>query len=92
MHLVPLLLLLGAAIPVALGIRVVPEAKRFVVFRLGRTFRVLEPGLHWILPGIDRAVGVDLNQALPNWQSLSEADLRAQLLQLARSGQLPTSL
>jgi regulator of protease activity HflC (stomatin/prohibitin superfamily) len=92
MDLVQLIFLLAAAIPVLLAVRVVPETERFIVFRLGKLYGVLEPGLRWVLPGLDQVIRVDLNGALPNWQSLSEPDLQAQLRQLALSGQLPTSL
>lgn len=91
MDLVPLLLVLASALPLLLAVRVVPEAQRLVVLRLGRLYAVLGPGLHWVLPGIDRAIRVDLDRALPDWHSLSEADLQARLRQLARRGQLPTS-
>jgi hypothetical protein len=92
MYLVHLLILLLAAIPVFLAVRVVPETQRFVVFRLGRVYGVLEPGLRWVIPGLDQVIRVDLNRAIPNWQSLSESDLQAQLRRLAQSGQLPASL
>lgn len=89
---VHLLVLLAAAILVVLGVRVVPETQRFVVFRRGRLYAVLGPGLRWVLPGLDRVIRVDLDRALPNWQRLSESDLQAQLHRLALSGQLHTSL
>ena len=92
MGLAHLLVLIAAAFPIALGVRVVPEAERFVVFRLGRFFRVFGPGLHWVLPGIDQITRVKLNRALPNWQSMSESDLQAELQRLAVSGQLSTTL
>ena len=50
-----------AAVAVAvLGVRVVREYERAVVFRLGRLLPVRGPGLVLLLPGIDRLVRVDL--------------------------------
>lgn len=48
----------------ALGVRVVNEYDRLVVFRLGRTGpnRVLGPGLRLLIPIIDRPVKVDLRE------------------------------
>jgi regulator of protease activity HflC (stomatin/prohibitin superfamily) len=45
------------------GIRLVPEYQRLVVFRLGRPLdKPKGPGLAFLIPGIDRAVTVDLRE------------------------------
>jgi len=44
------------------AIKVVPEYKRLVVFRLGRSIGSRGPGLVILLPFIDRAVSVDLRE------------------------------
>jgi regulator of protease activity HflC (stomatin/prohibitin superfamily) len=44
------------------AIRVVPEYQRLVVFRLGRCIGQKGPGLILLIPGIDRAVKVDLRE------------------------------
>jgi regulator of protease activity HflC (stomatin/prohibitin superfamily) len=83
------LLLIVPVIPILLSLRIVPESHRYIVLRLGRFHRILQPGLRWVLPGMDRVRGVDLNVALPEWQSLSEAELQSRLRHLAVTGQLP---
>lgn len=44
------------------AIRIVPEYQRLVVFRLGRCIGQKGPGLVLLIPGIDRAVRVDLRE------------------------------
>ncbi len=53
MILLPILcfLLVAFFIP---GLRIVPQQQVWVVQRLGRFKRALEPGLNWIIPGIDQ--------------------------------------
>ena len=41
-------------LPPAIGIAVVPQQRACVVERFGKFRRVLEPGLHFMLPIIDR--------------------------------------
>lgn len=82
------LLLIGSLFQITAGIRIVPESRRFVVLRLGRFHRVLQPGLRWILPGLDQVLRVQLNISVPEWQSLSESDLHARLRELTVTGQL----
>ena len=43
-----------AAIAVIRGICIVPQQQAYVIERLGRFDRVLEPGLTFIIPGVDR--------------------------------------
>ncbi len=58
--------LVAAGIAAALflmGIRVIPEYERGVVFRFGRyTGAVKEAGLRWIIPGVDRMVRIGLRE------------------------------
>ena len=49
-----------ALIVVALSIRVVTQYEKGVLFRLGRVIGVREPGLRFIIPGIDRLWKVSL--------------------------------
>lgn len=46
------------------AIRIVPEYQRMVVFRLGRCIGEKGPGLIFLIPVIDRAVKVDLREAV----------------------------
>ncbi len=54
-----------AALVVAIGIlawlsiKVVPQYERGVVFRLGRLRPLYDPGLHLLIPGVDRMQRVD---------------------------------
>lgn len=47
---------------VAMAIRIVPEYKRLVVFRLGRSLGSRGPGLVWLVPFIDSGVSVDMRE------------------------------
>ncbi len=52
--------LLGLAIFLTIGVRVVPENKRLAVYRLGRYVGEMGPGLIFILPFVDRGEMHDL--------------------------------
>ena len=45
-----------------LGIRILPEYERGVLFRLGRFAGIRTAGLRWIIPGIDRMVRIGLRE------------------------------
>ena len=55
-------LLLMAFTILGMAIRIVPEYKRLVVFRLGRSMGAKGPGLVFIIPFIDRYASVDLRE------------------------------
>jgi len=46
----------------ALGVRILPEYERGVLFRLGRFAGIRTAGLRWIIPGIDRMVRIGLRE------------------------------
>jgi regulator of protease activity HflC (stomatin/prohibitin superfamily) len=57
--------LIAIGIPAALiflGIRVLAEYERGVVFRFGRYAGVKQAGLRWIIPGVDRMVKISLRE------------------------------
>lgn len=56
------LLFLLAAVALAMAIRIVPEFRRLVVFRLGRCIGSKGPGLVFLIPFIDKGVAVDLRE------------------------------
>lgn len=64
LFLLPLLALL--AVVAVLGIKIVPEYQRIVVFRLGRANErlVKGPGLCFLIPFIDRGIWVDLRTSI----------------------------
>ncbi len=58
-----LLLLVGIpAVLIFLGIRILAEYERGVVFRFGRFTQVKQAGLRWIIPGVDRMVRISLRE------------------------------
>ena len=60
-----LAILLAVGIPAVLiimGIRVLTEYERGVVFRFGRFTQVKQAGLRWIIPGVDRMVRISLRE------------------------------
>ncbi len=59
---IPLILVAVPLAFVALGIRILNEYERGVVFRLGRFNGVKEAGLRWIIPGVDRLVKISLRE------------------------------
>ena len=55
------LLLLGLVV-LAMAVRVVPEYRRLVVFRLGRCVGPKGPGIIFLIPFLDRGTAVDLRE------------------------------
>jgi regulator of protease activity HflC (stomatin/prohibitin superfamily) len=45
-----------------MGVRILPEYERGVVFRLGRYAGIRTAGLRWIIPGVDRMVRIGLRE------------------------------
>ena len=58
----PVIVLGGLLALFLLGVRILTEYERGVVFRLGRYNGVKEAGLKWIIPGVDRMVRVSLRE------------------------------
>ena len=85
-------LILVAAALVAASVRIAPDDGRIVVVRLGHPCAVLEPGICFILPLLDRIHRVSLDRTVPNWRELSESELQERLLNLARSGELGSAI
>ncbi len=56
------LLLLLAVIVLAMAVRIVPEYRRLVVFRMGRCVGPRGPGLVFLIPFVDRGMMVDLRE------------------------------
>jgi len=59
-----LILFLGlmGLIVITMAVRIVPEYKRLVVFRLGRSIGAQGPGLVFLIPFVDKPVSVDLRE------------------------------
>lgn len=58
------IVLVVVAVLVVLGIRIVRPTSRGLVERLGKFNRYAEPGLHIIIPGIERMYKVDIREVL----------------------------
>jgi len=57
------LILIGLVLAFLLmGIRILQEYERSVIFRLGRFTGVKQAGFKWIIPGIDRVARVSLRE------------------------------
>lgn len=59
---VVLLIVLIVVILFAMSVRIIPEYKRLVVFRLGRSIGAQGPGIIFLIPFVDKAVKVDLRE------------------------------
>lgn len=67
------------------SIRVIKEYQRAAIFRLGHFMGVRGPGLIWIVPMVDKAQVIDLNQWVPDWQGLSKGELDDRVKSVALS-------
>ncbi|HET59507.1 MAG TPA: SPFH/Band 7/PHB domain protein [Chloroflexi bacterium] len=56
------LLVLIALVLLTMAVRIVPEYRRMVVFRMGRCVGAKGPGIIFLIPFLDRAVVVDLRE------------------------------
>jgi len=59
--LIIILAIMGAVV-LAMSVRIVPEYKRLIVFRLGRSLGARGPGIVLLIPFVDRAQVVDLRE------------------------------
>ena len=57
-----ILIALIVVILITMAVRIIPEYKRLVVFRLGRSIGAKGPGLVALIPFVDRPVSVDLRE------------------------------
>lgn len=75
----PSILLIVAFIALVVSIRIVSEHERIVVFRLGRLFNIVGPGLVILIPFIDKGVRVNLKKNIPGWETLSHEELHERI-------------
>ena len=57
-----LIVVILSALFLMMGIRILPEYERGVVFRFGRFVGIRDAGLRWIIPGVDRMVRIGLRE------------------------------
>ncbi len=72
-----LTVLLLAILMIATSVKVVPDSRRLAMYRMGRFLRVAGPGFVLLLPFVDRAEDIHLNDAVPSWRSLSPSEIDA---------------
>jgi regulator of protease activity HflC (stomatin/prohibitin superfamily) len=76
-YFVLVLLLLFVVIAIVRSVRIVPQAVALVIERLGRYSKTLEPGLHLLIPFVDRVrAGVDMREQVVSFppQSVITSD------------------
>ncbi len=56
------ILLLIAVVILAMAVRIVPEYRRLIVFRLGRSLGARGPGIIFLIPFVDKGVPADLRE------------------------------
>jgi regulator of protease activity HflC (stomatin/prohibitin superfamily) len=57
-----LLIALVVVVLIAMSVRIIPEYKRLVVFRLGRSIGAQGPGIIFLIPFVDKPIKVDLRE------------------------------
>jgi regulator of protease activity HflC (stomatin/prohibitin superfamily) len=57
-----LFVLAAAVVLLLMAVRIVPEYRRLIVFRMGRSVGAKGPGIVLLIPFLDRAVGADLRE------------------------------
>lgn len=83
-RLLPLFVLIILAVILKKTFVIAGEDERLVVFRLGKVLDVRDSGLNVILPFLDRAIKVDVEE-IAGWRKLSESDLHQKVVDLALS-------
>jgi regulator of protease activity HflC (stomatin/prohibitin superfamily) len=73
---------------VALSVRIVAESERLGVMRLGRVVGMRGPGIVVVIPGVDKAVRIDLPKDIPSWRSLPTDVLEREVERLTQAGGL----
>ncbi len=73
------LLVILALIYLAMSLRIVREHERYVVYRFGKFFKISGPGLLLLLPFLDKVIKVNLAEAFPDWQCLSQGELEEKI-------------
>ncbi len=66
-----------------LGLRIVPEGHRMIVWRRGRFSGVVGPGLMWVVPLIHKTRRIHLDSEIPNWGSLTKGQLGEEIARRA---------
>lgn len=70
MNLATVFVVVLVAFAVMRSVRVVPENQRLALMRFGRYIGLRGPGLVLMLPYVDRAMRIELDDVIPEWRSL----------------------
>ena len=62
-----------------LGYRHVKPNERLAVYRLSQFVGLRSSGVTWIIPFVDKAVRVDLDQSVPEWKSLDSSSISSRV-------------
>ena len=85
---IAVLLIVLASLASLASIRIIDYRSRAVVVRLGRILRVVGPGVCFVAPAVDRLITVKMADAVPRFRELSEPEIKRQILDMARTGEL----
>lgn len=75
-----LLVVAMVAVLVLKRIKIVHGDQRLLIEQLGRFHRICEPGRHLVMPFIETAHLIRLNEALPEWTGLDEEQIHKRIL------------
>ena len=70
---------LVALVLIGLSVRVVPEQENVAVWRLGRFIGIRGPGVVMVLPLVERAIRINLDEEVPRWRFLSKEQLAREI-------------
>ena len=66
---VGILVVIFVVVTIARAVRIVPQTVALIIERLGRYSRTLDPGLHFLVPFVDRVrAGVDLREQVVSFR------------------------
>lgn len=87
---IPLLItVIISGIIVGAAVKYVRNNERVIVFRYERLTRILGPGIHLIIPLVDRPVCMNLDEHVHGWHGLSEEQVEDQMRKIAGEQKSP---
>jgi regulator of protease activity HflC (stomatin/prohibitin superfamily) len=70
---------------ILISVKILREDERLAIFRSGRFFKIVGPGLAFIIPIIDRGMKINISENIPCWRALSKIELQEKIKALALS-------
>jgi regulator of protease activity HflC (stomatin/prohibitin superfamily) len=87
---VPIFLLLVVTwLILSQSLLIVKDRQRVAIFRMGQLHRIVGPGIVVQFPVLDKSMRVNLDEAVPDWQTLSKVELTERIKSLFRAGEVP---